>query len=455
MSWSRKEEAGKTKNSFPQATYGGVDNAGGAAQKGLEEGAHPEVQAKVIQRSEETDLLPPSCGPRVAYLDASRIAAVVCVAVDHGARRYGVANAMFTQNWVLQTLYLTSGVSLCLSTKPTSGYLLRLGAYAGIGSCVNLVAWIIAGDDWKNNIFNVVFQFWFVVCLMIIVVILEPVKQFLKGVRAQLDSGSWSRSQLSLSGVIGVLLGVPLILRISFVYGVGTLLSTMILGSNPNEQAAIHLPNGLKHWLQVDSRADIPIFISGICRYVAVSISSIFLAMVGPRLLQDVTMVSWLVITNTYLDRLVYYDGSEERPFHALDLVTLAIVCYYLGMKNRRKIGDLMMRYWMVVFLILGLLWPPYLQRRLDEEPPTTHLLRFQYYSIEVILVVWWLVAGERFVDPAIFSQDKLGFLCDWALLVFLLHKAIHVVVPPPFNWVIILALIFPCWARAVLLGKA
>lgn len=112
----------------------------------------------------DRDPLIPGSGPRrYFHLDATRIAAVICVAVDHGSPQFGQWNVIFTQNWVLQLLFVVSGTSFAMSKQSLSGYIGRLFFYFCLGVLINFTAWNLANLDWRHSMFAVVFQFWFVV----------------------------------------------------------------------------------------------------------------------------------------------------------------------------------------------------------------------------------------------------------------------------------------------------
>jgi hypothetical protein len=71
---------------------------------------------------------------------------------------------------------------------------------------------------------------------------------------------------------------------------------------------------------------------------------------------------------------------------------------------------------------------------------------RMEYNLLEFIFVVIFFTALERGIDEKIFSQDKLDFLGNWAMLLFLVHKAVHMLFDSPYNWFVLLGLTFPCW---------
>mmetsp|Transcript_76326 Transcript_76326/g.236366 ORF Transcript_76326/g.236366 Transcript_76326/m.236366 type:complete len:136 (-) Transcript_76326:129-536(-) len=129
----------------------------------------------------------------------------------------------------------------------------------------------------------------------------------------------------------------------------------------------------------------------------------------------------------------------------------LGMSCYFLGLRHRRVIGLYLVRYWFLVLLLCAMIWPPGEHQRFDEIPPPPRdmELRVRVYLLEGIFVVIWLAAGERLVQPEIFTEDRLAFLNNWGLLVFLVHKAIHMTILPPFNWTVLVLLAPACyWAQ-------
>jgi len=56
--------------------------------------------------------------------------------------------------------------------------------------------------------------------------------------------------------------------------------------------------------------------------------------------------------------------------------------------------------------------------------------------------------------DPKIFSEDRMEFMGNFALLLFLVHKAIYILVPQPYCWLVILSLIPLCYTIQVCCTK-
>jgi len=206
------------------------------------------------------------------------------------------------------------------------------------------------------------------------------------------------------------------------------------------------LGESAKGWGMPTDEQEAVTFLSRCATYIMLSISNIYLAVVSPKLLDKPYLTGWLVIANTYFFRILFYRSEDERPFHALDLMTIALTVYELGLLRRRTIGRYVVRYWFLIGLVCTLIWVPGTYGRLDMDPPHEFAIRARFHLIEAILVICWLVAGERFVSNKIFTEDRMGFLNDWSLLVFLVHKAIHIAVPSPLNWAILVGLAPACY---------
>mmetsp|Transcript_11573 Transcript_11573/g.24385 ORF Transcript_11573/g.24385 Transcript_11573/m.24385 type:complete len:466 (-) Transcript_11573:88-1485(-) len=404
------------------------------------------------------------------FLDITRICCVWCVAVDHGNSSFGLWNMMFTQEWVLQYLFLVCGVSYGLSSKSLANYLGRLAVYAAIGISVNWTAWIVTGMDWRSNFFNVIFHIWFVIGLMGYAVLLFPLKVWLARVR------NWPRSDdrrhvqeptpeaehpLAEQAVAAEQRAPSTSYRdvlLKYLAGIGGgLLAIFILFQVVLDPVVDLLaPEFLEFWKNMGAGAafwGLPMtlgesraFLQHMSTYFMLTCSNIYLVVACPLIFENASLTTWGVLINTYGHRLLFYRSKEERPFHGLDLMMVALTCYYLGLRNRRKIGEYVIRYWFVVLFFCALLWPPGTLGRFDEHPPTDLERRIRWNLLEAIFVIIWLVAGERLVQKEIFTEDRLDFLNEWALILFLVHKAVHIMFVPPLNWVALVGLAPVCY---------
>merc|ERR1719203_2622004 len=104
----------------------------------------------------------------------------------------------------------------------------------------------------------------------------------------------------------------------------------------------------------------------------------IYLILVVPLMLPSKSYVGWTVLVVQYGNRMAYYRGPEERAFHGLDLMMLAMTVYYMGLRYRRKFGEYVIRYWFFVIFIGSVLWPPGYNGRIDVTPPVDESLRLR-----------------------------------------------------------------------------
>mmetsp|Transcript_63436 Transcript_63436/g.163237 ORF Transcript_63436/g.163237 Transcript_63436/m.163237 type:complete len:459 (+) Transcript_63436:69-1445(+) len=394
------------------------------------------------------------------FLDITRICCVWLVAVDHGNATFGAYNSLFGQEWVLQFLYLVCGVCYGMSRRSLLNYEFRLAQYVVIGIMLNWCAWVVAGLDWQHNFFGMVFHFWFVVGLMLYAAILAPLKPYLQrardlslqadnnpeavGTEAPEESEQDHRDAL-LRGLLligGGLLGIMLVFTVVMAPVIEsaapiTLRFFSAIGANARDGAFWGLPSN------IDESQE---FLQHMSTYIMLTVSNMYLLIVCPVAFKRSTWTPWCLLAYTYSHRMLFYRSSDERPFHGLDLMTIAMAVYYLGLQNRRKIGEYLIRYWFVLLFVCALLWEPGTHQRFDEVPPTTISTRVRVNLLEAIFVIAWFLAGDRMVQKEIFSEDRLDFLNLWALIVFLVHKAVHIVFPQPINWLILLGLAPICY---------
>jgi len=183
-----------------------------------------------------------------------------------------------------------------------------------------------------------------------------------------------------------------------------------------------------------------------VSHYLQACASGLWILWAIPPRFANRAVVAWLLLANFYVHRLYYGYGSMGVPFHGFHLVMVALTAHEFGLSQCRRIGRLAHRYWMLVCFLCAFLWTPGMHGSLGIQPPDDIILRGRFVVIEAVLVVGWLCAGQDLVDPKIFSEDKLHWVNEWALLAFLAHQAVHWVVKSPINWCVLLALGPLCW---------
>jgi hypothetical protein len=441
-----------------------------------------QTQASSGGRIDPDDLLMPDPGRHYPFLDITRIACVWCVAVDHGNGSFGKWNVMFTQDWVLQYLFIVAGASFGMTKKGLVSYELRLAVYFCLGVSINWLAWIIVGKDWKHNLSDMIFHLWFIVGLMIMTVFLCPLRFY---IQSQLSCGTIRKeskpevadvpeteapneapdvsepheepqeepqppptcytlaarardSMLCQLLVIGCgYLGIGLFFSVALDPLWDKLAPPLAALSGSGQ----HESGWAEHWGLGGGELEARAMFDRFGLYLMCSVSNVFLMMVGPVVLPQASYTTWLMIFNTYGHKIAVDRKQDDRFFHGFDLTMLGLAAFYLGVRHRQKIGIYIVRYWFVVIFICGLIWPPGTSTRYDEHPPEELSLRVRVNLLEGIICTVWLVAGDRLIQPEIFTEDRMEFLGNWALLIFLVHKFCHMTLPPPLNWTVLVAL--------------
>lgn len=157
-----------------------------------------------------------------------------------------------------------------------------------------------------------------------------------------------------------------------------------------------------------------------------------------PAQFQD--LAGWLILFTIYANRIAFPIGSVSRFVHGLDLMLLGLVCNFHGFRYKDKIGDLIMRYWFLIVFLCAFLRLPGVHGRLDVNPPTDRVPRARVNLVELIFLLGWITAADRLFVKAAFSAETFQWLNTWALFLYLGHYGVHIVVPKPWNWVVLVA---------------
>lgn len=443
--------AGCPAEKAPLLAKGARCGTGNDAQRLRSRAASMEEEDALVHK-----LLPERSGGRYPYLDLTRLCCVCLVAIDHGGTSFGIWNVMYVQSWVLQYLFLIAGIMWGMSSSSLSKYLLRLGTYFVVGVGCNFIAFRIKGLEWRHQVWNVVFQFWFVGGLIVFVTLLAPLKKYLAAVR---DRKHWSEPPPHVDAFDEVHSHVAILQGImALVCGIVAIKAFWCLVLIPVVQECLtypmialgHTGDGAVHWNLPENPADAHEFLNDMFSYFQVSAISIYIIVVLPLVSRQTSIVGWLVILNTYCHRVVCYRAQEARMINSFDITMLGMTCYFLGLKHRRTIGTYMVRYWFCTLFICSILWPPGYDGRLDEHPPKNMVLRFMYGLQEMLLVILFLTGIERMMDPEIWTVDISSsifwVLSQWGLLLFLVHKAVHILIPSPYNWLFLASLLVPLY---------
>ncbi|CAE7416741.1 Mss51 [Symbiodinium sp. CCMP2592] len=407
----------------------------------------------------DTDrLLPPKKDtPKGGYvhLDVTRIVCVLLVAIDHGDGTYSEWNVIWDQQWTLQWIVLVCGIAFCLSSKPLLNFCARLGLYVAIGIVVNWAAWIGLGMDWKHDFFNVIFQMWFIIGLILYCVILAPLRTYLAEDKKYLEEhakekGPYTSSWLGAPPEEGLFNSILMMLFVVIAIGIVCVVFLPMIVNPFLAPAVLHASQTLggsgNIWGLPGTYPEAEDFVACLCRYAFLTLSNLFLMRAIRSTNIKPSFIPWVMMANSAVNRSGFYRGPEERPFHLLDLMILSMVSFAYGVRYRKIVGDYFCRYWFLVFIAFALTWPPSLDVRLDVHPTHNLVLRSKAEIMETVCILAWLCASDRFFPREIFTEDRLGFLNDWALLLFLVHKAVHMIFGLPLSWFVLIGLMPVAW---------
>lgn len=432
------------------------------------------------RQREEWDILDPST-KRYAHLDMMRVCCVVLVVFDHGWYRYSAENVLYSQSWVLQLLWVISGVSGALGSMGVCKHVARLGIYFVVGLLINWLGFLIAQRDWQGEFHNVVFHLFFIAGLIIFVLLTGLTKPVLRmhgrwrlknyldgdGERADTADAATLESGLPPSEGPGREVVPPQPTKVearsspqgprnakdirALVIFSAVLLTYLVaqiaLGVwLKNDEPAI-IQSSLTSVLPVNH----PFWTSGmddgmILGQVTSAVGTLLVAHVGARQFRSTgssPWLAWLVLAYQFFCRVVlvpclFGQTRMGRIFSGFELFVLGLTAGTRGMRGATLLRKFGTRYWFAVLMLLALMWDPRWDQRFDENPPEDFVHNLRVVFSEYVCVVGFLTMGENMFDAKIFTEDKAGWLGDWGLLLFLVHWFVHVAVPAPANWIVL-----------------
>lgn len=441
---------------------------------------------------------------RHIQLDMLRVIAIYGVVVDHGnpvSKQYGIHDVMFTQNWTLQLLWVTCGISWSLTRSSLGPYVMRLCVYLAIGVSFNWMAWVYQGMPWRHDLQGVVYQFAFIVGLIVYVSFTAWLKPSLQQIYAsrieaagagdknagetelapngttrksnqkglmeetnsprggertptvgdnlnELDAEERSAAKMFGLVVVALVLGM---VGLSLVL---SLLETQMVKGIIN----LILGHSAEFWTRdLDDRAFFGQFIGTFGAYL--------LIVVGARLLRSprqAPWLTWVVIAYIYSCRVLFlpllfnnFGGGIGRFFVGLELFLIGLVANTAGLKHAAALKGWFADYFIVVVVFVALLWGPAWENRMDEHPPSDLMIIFRVQLCELVFLVAFLAAGSLMFPEEGWSQRTRSWLAETATMLFLVHKATHLAVPVPYNWYIVFILVPGLfWFRHFVVGK-
>lgn len=454
--------------------------------------APPECSKKIALDAENA-VLDPNV-KRYVHLDMMRVLCIFFVGVDHGYSGYSHHDVLFTQSWVLQCLWLICGMAWTMTKMPILGYEMRLCIYFAIGCSLNWLAWLYKGLPWQKDPMGVMYQFAFILGLMCYSAITVCLKAIMKNnVKKQKEAFVQAEEQQeSLQTMAGVsqaekqeaLLPVsapdpapvakpPLTkVELTAVKAFACVLLTLwvlmaVLGvffANVDTDIVakiIKFVLGESAGFWTEGLGDKEFF--GQCLG---TFGALLLAHVGAHLFKSPRLspyLVWVLIFFIYMNRIFIlpltfhqFGGGVARFFVGFELFLIGLVGAVLGMRWAAALKYWMARYYVLFLLTAAFLWNPTWDVRMDEHPPEVMKIIFRVQVSELIWVIAFMASGSLWFTEESWPEWVRAWLSNFALALFLVHKAVHVAVDVPFNWLLIFGLLplLTLWHKHGLIWK-
>lgn len=397
----------------------------------------------------ETDaLLDPSfeVEGRYPHLDVTRFCCILVLFMESADPGIVMSNSMNVQEWARPLLWLLSGICFAKTDRHALAYLGRQLMFLSLGVSVNLVAWYLQGLPMHDKARQIVGKMIYLLVLIVSLALLAPLKHFV--LRPMVEAKqrlpmseeernvyrSW-RSQAYFVLVAG-LIGLVILTE----HLIGPALGRFYAGDAGQEMLTS---------LGTDVKGSAASLASGLAtaRGLEVCLGGLWILGCYVKLFNNHAMTAWAMLGYFYCHRLLFGWDASDLQVHCFYFVLVAMTAHFLGLARRSQLGAMARRYWMVVLFVGGILWQPGLVGDMTHQPPASgDWLRSRYVLTEAVLVLAWLTGGMYMADPKIFSEDGLGFVNDWILLVYLLHQAAFTLLGDQFTYGFLALLLPVCW---------
>lgn len=367
----------------------------------------------------------PQSKARLWHLDFARICAIMCVIFEHsGGEDYTHRNIIFGLWWALPYLYMTSGIGCMMSNKSMVGYVGRLACVFAVGVGANWIADVVNHRDWAGDFGNTIFQMWFVVMLVIMAILTEPLRLALQRRR---DSAYAKPTKATFFA--------------ASVFGFITLTALW----NFSRAAPLEHKNYGNAWMQYYSPIlkHIPIIVALICGMLSLSI---YAAIVSKP--ENTGFIGWLLLAYVYVPSvLIPWDQSGFS--HLMTLYIFSMVTTVFPLAGSDAISKCVRSYWPFVVMTLCLSSMPDMWGRCDVHPPYATWERLRLNFGEFIMVVCFVTSAFAPDDP----YKVTVWMGWWSLYAYCFHVMWYRLLGSPYGAVVTFSFIAVFYLLHVWLG--
>ncbi|CAE7816523.1 unnamed protein product [Symbiodinium sp. CCMP2456] len=352
----------------------------------------------------------------------------MCVIFEHsGGETYTHRNVGFGLWWALPYLYITSGMSSMMSKSSLWGYVIRLVVVFTAGVSANLFADMVKHRDWRHDFGNTIFQMFFVIMLLIMAPLAEPLRQAL---RSRQDGESVSRATVAFTVFWGAVSAVALA---SFVRG--------YTGDSPDFVTQTFEDEEVSRWIKLYAPVlrHTPIILVHVA-------GTLFLGLLATILCQpeNTGLVGWVLLAFTYL-QMVIVPWDQDSFAHLVNLNIVGMLTFQWPLAGSNYIAAAVKAYWPFLLMFLCLDSMPDMWGRCDVHSPYSTWERFRMFLGELILVVCFMAGAFTPSDP----HRITSWLGQWSLYAYCFHVMWYRLLGSPYGAIVTFAGMPVFWAMA------
>jgi hypothetical protein len=311
-----------------------------------------------------------------------------------------------------------------MSKKSMVGYVGRLACVFAVGVAANWFADLINHRNWESDFGNTIFQMWFVVMLVIMSILTEPLRNTLQRRRDNMLAKPTSTSLVaaSVSGFVA-----------------------LVALWNFSRSAPLEQTSDGNAWMQYYAPIlkHIPILVVLICGTLFLSIYS---AIVSKP--ENTGCVGWLLLAFIYVPS-VMIPWDQSGFSHLMTLYIFSMVTTVFPLAGSEMISKCVRAYWPFLVMTLCLSSMPDMWGRCDVHPPYATWERLRLNFGELIMVVCFVTSAFAPDDPY-----KVTVWMGWcSLFAYCFHVMWFRLLGSPYGAVVTFGFIGVFYALNVWLG--
>jgi hypothetical protein len=313
-----------------------------------------------------------------------------------------------------------------MSKKSLIGYVARLVCVFCAGVGANWIADLVNHRDWQGDFGHTIYQMFFVIMLIVMAIISEPLRTALKRREDHAQANS-TKTAIIATSIFAAITAIGLW---HFMWAI------RILRDGPKNS-----------WVQYYQNIfdNIPIFAAQVGGVMTLALCGTCVSVP-----EKTGLLGWYLLAYTYVP-MVMIPWDQSSFAHCMALYIIAMVVIVFPLRGSQAIVDWVRSYWALLLMILLILSMPDMWGRCDEHPPYATWERLRWNLGELIMVVCFVTGSFAMSDP----HRVTTWLGYWALYAYCCHVMWFRLLGCPYGAVMTFSFIgvFYCLHRAGCLG--